>query len=901
MSSPEENVPQEKPEGPIAQALVVEEPQEEPEPTEESADTQPIIARAEAFVTQTEGTMEDEHVEATLMDVEMAHSDKSEPDDTAQEAVAEIVSTAEPKEEENENDEQEADENVESETSSEADQPLPNSPKEGERSSTPSDEPTNDDGDADKEEAEEIADILVGAKEDEHIEDIEGSELSAKEASDRVARSIKSLAEESSARVEPVYSTRGRHVREEEPLDDRKSRDTSVRGQVDEDREPAALPAPTSFLESLNEEDRRTRTRFLPDVDGFRALCKAEVKSDLGLARSVVSSAGVTSTLSTRRPKGKKGQKDEGQMDLDDEEATGPSEDERASDNVRVGGSAVVELDNKEFLVPSSAFIAPANGGTDGIGVSSKKAKGQARSTYVVEALAAFNPPRPPESVGAKKKHRMLRWERRPQDVEVDLANYKKTVQRTREELRNAEKERGRIQMFGAILRVNYRDQLELLNEESAQLNEELSLIQTECVSAADLLTSRTRSRGAGKGSYLMRDVISVLKSRGAELAEQGIPATAPKATNRDTGFGGVTSFGFADWDKTSEVPVRKIASAWTLPGDKATTPYGDGVVLHVYGPSVLNAKETPPDDVHTKPPPTTTPVKCDMVDGDKVASPEQPSSSEKAPEVGHGFGTSEQDSDVVMETESAPPKEQKTPKEATTDTGEVLSNESADATKLKEGDKTDGSAKPTPEKSSSSEQAVKEYHMDQILSPRVCVRLQFGVGFFPVSAVKSKENPCSYSDAQLASRWKKMVETASMVGSVLDVAGMESVAPISLVDRDDTNESSMDIDAAGGEKEIGVEADKAMIDTVGLSDAPDSAEGIPCEKRFLPFGANLLPTVAGRGSLLAEAPVTSLETLIDDEIFHSAGALGSVSLKLFHYLRLRTLFIFSNITSTFE
>jgi hypothetical protein len=126
------------------------------------------------------------------------------------------------------------------------------------------------------------------------------------------------------------------------------------------------------------------------------------------------------------------------------------------------------------------------------------------------------------------------------------------------------------------------------------------------------------------------------------------------------------------------------------------------------------------------------------------------------------------------------------------------------------------------------------------------------------------------------------MVESASMVGSVLDVAGMEIAAPISLVNRDDTNQPSMDIDEAEGEKENGVEADKAIIEAVGDSDAADLAEEGQSTKRFLPFGANLLPTVAGRGSLLAEAPITSLETLIGDKIFHSAGALGSVSYLFF-------------------
>jgi hypothetical protein len=296
--------------------------------------------------------------------------------------------------------------------------------------------------------------------------------------------------------------------------------------------------------------------------------------------------------------------------------------------------------------------------------------------------------------------------------------------------------------------------------------------------------------------------------------------------------------------------------------------------------------------------------VNGDKVNGDRVALPGQPSDSEKAPKIGHGFGNSEQISDVVMETESAPKEaasEQEAPKEAPIGPGEVKTSESPDSIKLEEGDKIDDSTQPTPEKSTSSEQVEKEYHMDQILSPRVCVRLQFGVGFFHVSAVKSKENPSSYSDAMLASRWKKMIEAASMVGTILDVGGMESVARASLVDRDDTNGSSMDIDDASGENENGDEADEAMVDTVGPSDATDSAEEVPSHKRFLPFGANLLPTSAGRGGLLAEAPIISLETLISDEMFHSGGVLGLVSLPTFHYFCSRTLLIFSNETITFE
>ena len=82
-------------------------------------------------------------------------------------------------------------------------------------------------------------------------------------------------------------------------------------------------------------------------------------------------------------------------------------------------------------------------------------------SPQVVESITAFNPPRPPESVGPKKMHRLNRWERNPQDVEVDLSNYRKTVDRTRQELHKAEDERERIEVVGQHLRAHFFTQLQ--------------------------------------------------------------------------------------------------------------------------------------------------------------------------------------------------------------------------------------------------------------------------------------------------------------------------------------------------------------------------------------------------------------------------------------------------------
>lgn len=716
--------------------------------------------------------------------------------------------------------------------------------------------------------------------EDDPVEEEEDVESSMKDESEAGGRSSRSQAAADEPSQQTTYSTRGRYQKEEDPLE---ALLVGVRAQGEEEREmmTATATASSSFLDALNEDDRRTRTRHLPAVEGFHPLYKNEVKSDLALARTVTTSSGQSSTLS-KRGKGKK-QKDADAMNVDDGEGTGPSEDERMSET----GGKVVDYGHREFSVPSKVFVAPKSEGIGGVVPSTKQSKNQVRSPFVVESFTGYNPPRPPESAGGKKKHRLLRWERRPQDVDVDLSNYKKTVRRTREELRNAEKERERIQMFGAIMRIHYRDQLELLNEESLELNEELSSIQTECVSAADLLTSRTRSRGAGKGSYLMRDVMAVLKQRGSELAEKGLPnpASIDEGSNVP-GFGGVTSFGFIDWDETTDVPVQKLAIGWTLPGDKVSTPYGDGVALHVFGPSVLNVNEDLPIDLRPKPAPAPTNGDID-VHMETVAS----STAEAAPDNGNEAAPDNgEDGDVVMETDTAPKEadseEAKKDGAAAEDLGGTKANEPAPTNENKapgeNGKKTDSTSKPTPEKTPSNKDSEnkKEYRMDEILAPRICVKLPFGVGFFPVSEVKSKENAAMYSDAQLATRWNKMIETSILVGSCLDVAGMENVARASVLDREYKVQSSMEIDEDSEENASGTEAkvtsdellDKPKSHKSDAADVPVSAA-----ERFVPYGANLLPTDAGRGSLLAQAPLTALEPPIQEEMFNTGGALGMV------------------------
>eukprot|EP00934_Nitzschia_sp_Nitz4_P007263 Nitzschia sp. Nitz4//scaffold1_size375055//347246//349737//NITZ4_000338-RA/size375055-augustus-gene-0.736-mRNA-1//-1//CDS//3329541231//7253//frame0 len=366
---------------------------------------------------------------------------------------------------------------------------------------------------------------------------------------------------------------------------------------------PATMGA--SFLDAISEEDRHTRTRFIPDVEGMHSLRKTEVREDLAMARALASAGS-----SSSRQKGKKGD----EMDVDEDESGSPEDD--AQPDTSRSGAKVVPFATRELVLPSNVFVAPEE--DPGL-VDSNSMQGPA--THVgnglqppskVEAVTAFNPPRPPESIGAKKKHRMLRWERRPEDVEVDLNKYKKTVQKTRQELNMVEAEYTRLETMDAHLRWNYLNLLNLMNEEYTLLNEEIGVVQQECVKAADLLTSRTRSRGAGKGSIVMRDVMGVLKGK-VEKTEAMETSNADAVVNpvKKPGFGGLAPASFTDWNRRTTFQEESLAAAWTVPGDLVDTPYGKGTVLKLLPPASMTAATEAKND-------TTAPKEEVSTDGIK-------------------------------------------------------------------------------------------------------------------------------------------------------------------------------------------------------------------------------------------------------------------------------------------
>jgi len=510
-----------------------------------------------------------------------------------------------------------------------------------------------------------------------------------------------------------------------------------------------------------------------------------------------------------------------------------------------------MEFTNKDFVTPSTAFVAPpesSTGSINGDSASTSSSTIGASSKYIlVESITAFNPPRNPESIGPKKKHRMMRWEQQPQDVEVDLNKYRKTVKKTREELHREERERERIEVVGSILRTHCLNHLDALADESQQLNEELSTIQTKCVKAADLLTSRTRSRGAGKGGYVMRDVLSVLKTRSANLkVSLPVKAQQEKIGSIPKGLGGVSAISFKDWDRsTANIEPVPLAEAWILPGDKVQTPYGDGVAVHAFGPCVLDVNASPLDELRPKP------------------APKAPSGNNTA--VGNSM--SGMIGGMGMNGGVQPMN--------------ISDTTPAGSMTLKNG---------KPKQTDCLKKGTNE--LQQILAPRICVRLSFGLGFFAADQVTSKEDPSSYSDSMLAARWKKMVETSELVGSCVDIAGMEFTSGKGEMDLDDGSGSgsksvadSDRMDDVDNHDDLamndGCDAMQEDVNSSSEGQKSSTSQGIVDEKkvagkRLFPFGSGMLPTACGRGALYPHAEITALETGMHSCLFDGGGVLGT-------------------------
>ncbi len=371
---------------------------------------------------------------------------------------------------------------------------------------------------------------------------------------------------------------------------------------VDEDgnpkREPggdlSTLPSSmTSFLDMLTEDQRRKRHRYIPAVEGFRRLYKNEIKVDMAAARML---------NRKRREFDPNAAMEEDGVDENNEAAMENVEEdammdevgggEEGSDNKIAGSDKDAVPDKMTFIVPSEDAMSLANGGRLASLMVNTPFENQTnyggpvpRSPQLVDSLTAFNPPRPQESTAAKTKHRLKRWEANPSEVETDLSNYRKTVQRTRKELQAAENERGRIELVSAVMREHFQKHLIAYKEEIMAVNDQLLETNMACLKAGERYNvGRSMSlRGSGKS---MKDALATLKvledelktasangSGGCGGGSNGSALSSLAEDWRVPGVGGVSTPG----------SKAEVASGWILEGDNVITPSGEeGQVIEV-------------------------------------------------------------------------------------------------------------------------------------------------------------------------------------------------------------------------------------------------------------------------------------------------------------------------------
>ena len=625
------------------------------------------------------------------------------------------------------------------------------------------DEPAGTTDDAKSEEAVKASESQDDGKDDppEQVKEEDTASMDVDSSDANEPEPAKTQAEPPAATA--AYSTRGRSTEVAAVFEDKPDR-LHISDSFAESPRPKDAANMVSFLvEAMTEEERRTRTRFLPDVDGMTMLRKSEIKDDLALANALPSTV-TPSGLETRMKRlgGVSGRKSDS-MDVDGDDVNIAFHDETAT---------TFQLPCNTLTTPSDAFVAPKGvvvGDTEN-SIEVKEYEPAAQSPSKVESCTSFNPPRPPESVGGKKKHRMIRWERRPEDIEVDMKNYRRTVQRTRQELHKSESQYERLEMIDSHLRRNFLNHLDLLEREHGNLEDELDIEAEKLMKESDLVGSRTRSRNLTKVDIVMRDVLTMLtKNEQKDAVMDGAKPEEVPVSSCDTipGIGGLNSEAFIDWERSTAIESMSPCVSWLEPGQKVTTPKGEGTVVELLPP------ESPPSN-------------------ESLAAKEEKESEEN------------KDKD----------------KEKTKMSEEML--------------------RKTQEK--------KKY--DALLPLRVKVQLESGIEEFSATSITNMESTAHFTDAQLAKRWKGMIDSALKVGPCLDLQGMVS---------DSEKKSS-----GNGEKE---------------SDASESGNA---DDEFLRFGSTLIPTKFGRGNFLPDMEIPDIEDTLEDVLYDGHGVLGRVSRSKF-------------------
>jgi len=639
----------------------------------------------------------------------------------------------------------------------------------------------------------------------------------------------------------------------------------------------------SSFLEALDEEQRRVRTRHLPAVNGFCKLEKKQVQEDLSFIKSMLKDDASLAKAKSRKGRPGSGEDSVNQQsgdlkDAEREDAVSASDDELSSEVSASGGKFFNRKHTKESKFRPSAFSLPCDDKLFAKTSSEEKSVSLFSqqlvldgshippliSPKVVTTINAFDPPRPRESVGLKKKHRLMRWEQNQDEVENDLRIYRKTVERTRQELHKAEQEQERIEIVGSHLRSHFLHQLNIMHEECEYLNENLKCSQIDCVKAAKLLTSKTRNRG-GKASYVMRDVISVMKTLGTKLSKVSNQNKDTVETSSHSGKWCTSGVGGAS---ISYAINPHLGNGWILPGDKVKTPYGSGFVVRPIGSSLLNPAGSSSYS-STRTTTVTSALKVPQIDQNQT--PQR-----------HGFG--------VANFSTFP----------TTS----LNNELVPSNK---------SSKDKLQYSTKKRRMSTDESNLSIIPPRIVVRLNNGsLGYFDPKVITSLERPYAYSDARIGLRWKAMVETSELMGSSIEAYSSrentllpqkatkspdgdqnlediddeltESTNHLNRIDESNPGEDNEYFanqrDGTSSHRDIAahglIKIDKASSAShVGPNGVTLDKEKINARDKTIPYGSGMFPTPGLLGGILVDQPITTLEHNFHKLLSKSSGIIG--------------------------
>lgn len=641
----------------------------------------------------------------------------------------------------------------------------------------------------------------------------------------------------------------------------------------------------TSFLEALNDDEKRTRTRHLPDVEGIRRLHKSEIKSDLKAARNLSGGNNANGVIfhpdmfskSMAARFDKKGDwavtnpLDRPLIDIipDEEDDYYPENNGSSSTDTSLGGKIVTPFisPNETDNVGRNSYVSSSSANNDednSINTDDPKSKYYHRHTtfhhfekghnipesmqnpQIIESMIAFNPPRPKESVASKKKRRLLEWEQNPSQVETDISNCKKSVERTQNELYDTEKEIEDIEFVAHTYRNHFLNQLRAIREESIVVNKEIYALQSECSKSADLISSRTRSFG-GSNITSMKNILAVLDNR------PPIPSTNLEDQHQVSGIGGVQFV--RDENKTYNNQDSSVcpASGWILPGNKVKTPFGGGTVLEVYGVSPLDKNEVAGIEYNAKSSANDTKI---PPQNPTVVQHHEPIMAKQLPSA-NSLLTKKKKFSIMNSTENLPPQHL-----SSTDNVTINGNTSSSAAAI----------------ISKNQNVPISTSMSLLLPPRVSVRLSYGIGYFCPEDVhiSSEESPVSMPEAKLVQRWKSMTSTAMLVKDYVDSVGMSS----KYLTKGKLNTNADNSDLADNRNDDGMEIDsvpnKNVLKDLSDDDHSNRKRPISClDSRVCPFGSDMIQNPGAKGSVLVDLSIKALEDAIDPILNNNGGVLG--------------------------